>query len=148
MQDSLIELGLRWFKLSTFIEGEPEKLWPSSNILACDIEEISIKVAKDNQSFNNSNIEFYQNNQDSLNVPPTWNKPFDLIVSNILAAPLISMKNNIKSLCHNDTQVILSGFLDYQQKNIEEHYSDAGFAVEKIFSDNKWISLLLKVNND
>ena len=23
MQDSLIEQGLRWFKLSTFIEGEP-----------------------------------------------------------------------------------------------------------------------------
>ena len=45
------------------------RLWPSAQILACDIEEVSIKVAKDNQSFNNSNIEFYQNNSTSLNIP-------------------------------------------------------------------------------
>ena len=120
------------------------KLWPSAHILACDIEEVSIKVAKDNQSFNNSNIEFYQNNISALDIPKNWNNPFDLIVSNILATPLISMKNTIKSLCHNNTKVILSGFLDYQQQEIENHYKDVGFEIEKVFSENKWVTLVLK----
>ena len=124
-----------------------EKLWPSANILACDIEEIAVTVAKDNQSYNDSNIEFYQNSESDLNIPESWEKPFDLIVSNILAVPLISMRDSIKALCHKDTRVILSGFLDYQQKEIEDHYNNIGFITEKAFSDNKWISLLLKVNN-
>ena len=124
------------------------KLWPSAQILACDIEEVSIKVAKDNQSFNNSNIEFYQNNSTSLNIPKNWDNSFDLIVSNILANPLISMKNSIKSLCHNNTKVILSGFLDYQQQEIEKHYKSIGFAIEKVFSENKWVALVLKTQTN
>lgn len=119
-------------------------LWPSAQILACDVEEISIKVAKDNQSFNNSNIEFYQNTESSLNLPENWDSSFDLIVSNILATPFILMKNSIKSLCHSNTRVILSGFLDYQQHEIETHYKDIGFEIEEAFSENKWIVLTLR----
>lgn len=121
------------------------KLWPSAHILACDIEEVSIKVAKDNQNFNNSNIEFYQNSDSNLNIPKNWDNSFDLIVSNILATPLISMKNAIKSLCHNNTKVILSGFLDYQKQEIETHYTNIGFEIEKVFSENKWVALILRM---
>jgi ribosomal protein L11 methyltransferase len=38
-----------------------EKIWPKANILACDIDEVSVKIAKDNLSYNNSKIQFYQN---------------------------------------------------------------------------------------
>jgi len=120
------------------------KLWPSARILACDIEEISIKVAKDNQNFNNSNIEFYQNYETDLNIPKYYNHSFDLIVSNILAKPLISMKNNIKSLCHSKTKVILSGFLAYQREELENHYTSIGFEIEKVFSENNWVALMLR----
>jgi ribosomal protein L11 methyltransferase len=123
-----------------------EKLWPKANILACDIEETSITVAKDNQSFNNSTIEFYQNSETDLNIPLQWDKPFDLIVSNILSTPLIAMRNSIKSLCHKNTKVILSGFLDYQQKDIEEHYINSGFAIDKIYSENKWVAVTFRLN--
>ena len=120
------------------------KLWPSAQILACDIEETSIKVAKDNQNCNNSNIKFYQNSETDLNIPKSHNHSFDLIVSNILATPLISMKNSIKSLCHGKTKVILSGFLAYQREEIENHYVNIGFEIEKEFSENNWVALVLR----
>ena len=129
----------------SFVAGE---IWQNSKILACDIEETSIEVAKLNQSFNNSSIEFYQNNASGLNIPKAWPDPFDLILANILALPLIAMKESIKSLCHKDTKVILSGFLDYQQEELVAHYEESGFKVEKVFLENKWVSLTLKVNND
>ena len=123
------------------------KLWPSARILACDIEEISIKVAKDNQNCNNSNIKFYQNNETELNIPKSYNDPFDLIVSNILARPLILMKNSIKSLCHSKSKVILSGFLNYQREEIESQYSNIGFEIEKEFYENNWAApFCLEVN--
>ena len=121
-----------------------EKLWPSAKILACDIEEVSIKVAQDNQKFNDSNIEFYQNSESNLNIPKNSSNSFDLIVSNILAAPLVSMKSEIKLLCNRNTIIILSGFLDYQQQEIETHYKDIGFEVEKVFLENRWVTLVLR----
>ena len=57
------------------------------------------------------------------------------------------MKESIKSLCHPETRVILSGFLDYQQEDLVSHYQESGFEVEKIFLENKWVSLTLKVKN-
>lgn len=123
-----------------------EKLWPKANILACDIEEISIKLAKDNQNFNNSNIYFYQNSETSLEIPRTWNPKFDLIISNILASPLISLAPSLQSISSSRTKLILSGFLDYQTTELIDTYKKAGFAVEHILQKNKWITLILKVN--
>ena len=122
-----------------------EKIWPQANILACDIEEVSVEVAKDNLIVNDSKVKFYQNTESDLKIPEQWDQKFDLIISNILAQPLISMASAFKSLAHSDTKVILSGFLDYQQEEIESAYNSAGFVVEKILHKNKWISLTLAV---
>jgi len=64
-----------------------EKIWPNAKILACDIEEVSIKIAKENRFCNNSNVYFYQSSEQDLSIPKGWDKKFDLIVSNILASP-------------------------------------------------------------
>ncbi|MDG1437268.1 MAG: 50S ribosomal protein L11 methyltransferase [Rickettsiaceae bacterium] len=125
-----------------------EKIWPRSNILACDIEEISVKLANDNLIFNNSHVQFYQNTEDGLNVPKEWNRPFDLIVSNILAQPLIAMAKSFKQITHTNSKIILSGFLDYQKQDIEIAYKNAGFVVDKALEQDKWVSLILSVNKD
>ncbi len=120
-----------------------EKIWPKANILACDIEEISIELAKDNQKINSSKIDFYQNTEDSLNIPKKWDQSFDLIVSNILAAPLIAMADSFLQLSNANTKIILSGFLDYQSSDIEKAYREAGFSVIEKLSQDKWITLIL-----
>ena len=122
-----------------------EKIWPQANILACDIEEISVEMAKNNLYVNNSKVYFYQNSKDDLKIPNQWNQKFDLIVSNILKQPLISMAPKFKSLAHDGTKVILSGFLDYQQEEVVSAYNSAGFVVETVLYKNKWVSLTLAV---
>jgi ribosomal protein L11 methyltransferase len=124
-----------------------EKIWPQANILACDIEEISVEMAKNNLHVNNSKVYFYQNSKDDLKIPNQWNQKFDLIVSNILKQPLISMASEFKSLAHNGTKVILSGFLDYQQEEVVSAYNSAGFVVETVLCKNKWVSLTLAKAN-
>ena len=125
-----------------------EKIWPSAKILACDIEEVSIKIAKENRFCNNSNVYFYQNSERDLNIPKEWDKKFDLIVSNILASPLISMSKAIRSLSHKNTIVILSGFLDYQLSNIVEAYNISGFTMLDSMQKDRWMTLILKVKID
>ncbi len=168
-----------------------EKIWPMAKILACDIEEVSIKIAKENRICNNSNIYFYQNSEHDLNIPKewsnpksqikmnncdlsgerqqavvyredvssmknrictfnwgTWDKKFDLIVSNILAAPLISMSKAIKSISHKNTLLILSGFLDYQLSSVVKAYNSSGFEIVNSLQKDRWVTLIFKVNVD
>jgi ribosomal protein L11 methyltransferase len=122
-----------------------EKIWPNAKILACDIEEVSIKIAKENRFCNNSNVYFYQNSEQDLSIPKGWDKKFDLIVSNILASPLISMSKAIRSISHEGTILILSGFLDYQLSNIVEAYNISGFTVCDSLQKDRWVTLIFKV---
>ncbi|GAB4163666.1 MAG: 50S ribosomal protein L11 methyltransferase [Rickettsiaceae bacterium] len=123
-----------------------EKIWPQSKILACDIEEVSVEIAKNNLVCNNSNVVFYQNTESSLSIPTGWDQPFDLIVSNILAEPLISLASTMRSLTDSGSRIILSGFLDYQSESVAKAYLNAGFEIEDSLQKNRWVTLVFKVN--
>ena len=122
-----------------------EKLWQRAKILGCDIEEVSINVAQVNKAANNSSVCFYQNTENDLVIPDSWDRKFDLIVSNILATPLISLAATLKAISHPETKVILSGFLDYQSGSVAEAYALEGFVVDKTLSRDKWVTLILKL---
>lgn len=117
------------------------KLWPEAKILACDIEEISVEVAKFNQQFNESKIHFYQNSSDDLEIPPEYDSRFDLIISNILAQPLIQLAPTIGYLLHKNSKLILSGFLDYQMDEVISAYLKVGLEVENIINKKEWVIL-------
>lgn len=123
------------------------KIWPNAKIIACDVEEVAIEVAKINQSFNNSpNIDFFQNSLYDLMIKEI--EKFDLIVSNILSQPLINLSTSIKSLLKNNGVLIISGFLDYQMNDVLSAYEKISFKVEKIIEEKSWITLVMKLEID
>lgn len=122
-----------------------EKIWPRAKIIACDIEPISVEIARINQSYNNSNVYFYQNSEKDLLIPENSSSKFDLIISNILSAPLIELANTFRSVAHLDTAIILSGFLDYQAPEIIKKYEKLGIKVKSTITKDSWITLTLKV---
>lgn len=120
-----------------------EKIWPEAQILACDIDEISVKIANDNKSVNNSAVIFYQNTEEDLCIPLKWQGKFDLIISNILARPLIHLAPTIRSLSHTKSYIILSGFLDYQTEEVIDAYQAQGFEVYNTLQEDKWMCVVL-----
>jgi ribosomal protein L11 methyltransferase len=125
-----------------------EKIWPQATVLACDTEEIAIEVAEINKQFNSSKVCFYRNSSENLMIPSIGNKQFDLIVSNILAAPLITLAPSICSLLSKNGKLIISGFLDYQTDEVIDSYVKNSVEVQKIFDKKGWITILAKVKND
>lgn len=122
-----------------------EKIWTKASILACDIEEISINIAKNNQMYNNSNVEFFRN-KESISIPETYNsRSFDLIVSNILAPILIELIGTIKNFVKTNSYIIISGFLDYQAQEIITAYENAGFRLVERLDKNNWSAITFKV---
>jgi ribosomal protein L11 methylase PrmA len=52
----------------------------------------------------------------------------------------------IKSISRAKTKIILSGFLDYQKKDVVQAYLKIGFEIEKIIIKNRWVTLTLNIN--
>jgi ribosomal protein L11 methyltransferase len=120
-----------------------EKIWHDAQILACDIDEVSVKIANENKSVNNSAVTFYQNTEEDLCIPLKWQGNFDLIISNILATPLIHLAQTVRNLSKTKSYVILSGFLDYQAKEVIEAYQAQGFKVYSTLQEDKWVCVVL-----
>lgn len=141
--DSVFDLGTG----SGILSFVSEKIWPKAQIYGCDIEETSVDIAKNNRICNNSKINFYQNSESEL-INSSMNIKFDLIVSNILAAPLVVLAPQITSLIKPNSHVILSGFLDYQLESVLDAYEKHGLKVVSTLIENNWVAVLFSVNNN
>ena len=123
-----------------------EILWPQAKILACDIESVSIEIATNNAEFNNSRVVFYQNTPEQIVLPGQSDIKFNLIISNILAMPLIELSSKIKLIAEPGCYIVLAGFLDYQQKEIISVYQKIGFVLKHTINNNSWIILIMKLS--
>lgn len=117
------------------------------NIIASDIDSVAIKVAKENFILNN--VEQYINSvvASGINDKKIINKqPFDIIVANILAKPLIELANDIKNIVHMNSIIILSGILDNQSDDVINAYVKQNFAVKQKLCKNNWVALSFSTN--
>ena len=72
------------------------------------------------------------------------NSPYDLIVANILANPIIKFSTEISSISKKNTILILSGFNYDQYLRIINIYRYLGFVYIEHFNLDSWITLILK----
>ena len=121
-----------------------EKIWPQAEVLGCDIDEVSIEIANQNKIFNHSNIQLYNNSVETILTKEYIGLKFDLVISNILANPLIKLSSQIKNLSQKNSYIILSGFLEYQLNDIIDTYRTYGFEIDAIIYKNSWVIVILK----
>lgn len=91
------------------------KLGCSSSI-AVDIDPEALKVTKQNSLINGLSIKTYL----PENLPK---KKFDIIISNILAKPLIELLPKFQSLLKPGGKLVISGILKSQIKTLKNYYS-------------------------
>lgn len=69
--------------------------------------------------------------------------PFDLIIANILAAPLIDMAEIAVSALAPKGRMILSGILKTQAAAVKKAYRAQGLKPLKIFTRGEWVTMIL-----
>jgi ribosomal protein L11 methyltransferase len=113
-------------------------------ILASDIDPISVKIATENAALNNVRplVKLFEANGLS-NHALQKSAPFDLLIANILAAPLLSMAADIRKNMRPGGRLILSGLLRTQSRTIEARYRGHGFTIEKRLPLDEWMTLIL-----
>jgi len=129
-------------------------LWPAAKIIASDIDEIAVNVSRENASLNNiplgntkGSVHLLQSN--GLDHPAMQRRtPYDLIVANILAGPLVALAPQIAAAATTGTVLILAGLLTDQKDDIVQAYTKAGFRLRNVRLENEWPCLTFrKVRN-
>jgi ribosomal protein L11 methyltransferase len=109
-------------------------LWPEAKCIATDIDSVAIDVARDNAAINRVKLghgagELLLAVAEGMNSPVlTARTPFDLIIANILAGPLIELAPDFASALSTGGTVILAGLLNTQADAVTRAYAAQGLA--------------------
>lgn len=110
--------------------------------LGTDIDEVALHVAKENAALNGMADRLRLNNQD----PDAEGPVFDVVVANILAAPLIDMADLLHNAMAPGATLFLSGLLVEQEDAVRAAFLDAGLRFVDAKHINNW-SLLVFQNS-
>ncbi|MBX2835136.1 MAG: 50S ribosomal protein L11 methyltransferase [Micavibrio sp.] len=123
------------------------KLW-NTPVLGVDNDAESVRVAgvhRDSNQVPSGKGELALACGDGFKTPEVHTaKPFDLIIANILAGPLMEMADELVSVSDEKGYVILSGILNEQAEQVIESYEGVGLELKKKFEIGEWSTLVLK----
>ncbi len=123
-------------------------LWPTAKVIATDIDPVSIDVTRDNATINR--VPLGQSPGELLLAVAAGmdhpllaaRAPFDLIVANILATPLIELAPAFAQACSPGATLVLAGLLDSQAEAVIAAYEAVGLALSDRGS-GEWPVLVL-----
>jgi ribosomal protein L11 methyltransferase len=114
-------------------------------VLASDIDALSVKVAAENARLNGVGPWVEVTWGSGFSAPRLrQRKPFDLVLANILANPLRQMATVMSGHLAGGGRVILSGLLSPQAPSVIAAYRARGLVLEREIRIDGWSSLLLR----
>jgi ribosomal protein L11 methyltransferase len=114
-------------------------------VLATDIDPLAVEIARGNAALNGckANVAFV--------VAPGFSAasirqgaPYDLIVANILAGPLMQLAPQMRLASLPGSDLVLSGILDRQAARVVAAYVANGFAMQGRINREGWTTLHLR----
>ena len=153
--DSIEREGLRFDNIADIGTGTgllafaALALWPEARCIATDIDPVAIEVARDNAAINNVKLghgrgELLLAAADGIDSPMLAARaPFDLIIANILARPLIDLATDFARALAPGGRILLSGLLDTQADAVTHAYEAERLALRSR-SSSEWPVLVLQ----
>lgn len=121
------------------------RMLPHADIIATDLDRQSVKVAAENFRINGVGQRIATTHADG--VRHTWlrqSKPFDLVIANILAGPLIRLAPDLARTVRSGGTLVLSGLLIPQAPQVIAAYRASDFHVLAHDRITGWSTLVLR----
>ncbi len=120
-------------------------LWPNAKITAVDIDDEAVLVTRSNAQNNNldSRIETAQSDGYKAQIVKN-NAPYDLILANILARPLLEMAPDAAQSLISGGYAVLSGFVDNQSDWVISEHQKQGLRLLKLYELDNWRAALMQ----
>ena len=126
------------------------KLWPAARATASDIDPISIEVTAENAAVNRIPLGRSRGQVElavALGLEQSRLRakgPYDLIIANILAGPLIDLAPSVSGALEAGGRLMLAGLLDHQAEKVatvyRRHGLMGGFSIER----GEWPTLVMR----
>jgi len=117
-------------------------LWPKAKIIASDIDPIAIGVAQYNTQLNNQTESIHTLCADGFDDETLQaNAPYDLVIANILAKPLIAMASDLSQIIAQGGHAILSGILSTQANALITSYEATGLIHRSTKHYDEWVTI-------
>jgi ribosomal protein L11 methyltransferase len=119
------------------------KCWPA-RVLAVDNDPIAVRVASDNAKLNGVGRSVRTFLGDGYRHPAVRRaRPFDLILANILADPLIELAPALRAHLAPGGRAVLSGLLDRQAEAVVAAHRRQGLRLLDRVQQGPWVALVL-----
>ena len=119
-------------------------LWPEARILATDIDPMAVDVTRENAAANAiAGVELIVADG-ALDDAITAAAPYDLIIANVLAGPLVSMAPELAAIATPGATIVLAGLLETQRDQVVEAYAACGCTLLQTDRRGDWTILKLE----
>jgi ribosomal protein L11 methyltransferase len=118
-------------------------LWPDAKIMATDIDPAAIDVTHENAVANNIAGVDLVVADGALSDAITAKAPYDLVIANILAGPLVSMAPELAAIAAPNATIVLAGLLETQRAQVVAAFEACGCALEVVDRRGDWSILRL-----
>ena len=124
-------------------------LWPEARAIATDIDDIAVNVTEENAAINGVPLghgsgELLLAVADGMDHPLiTARAPYDLLIANILAGPLIELAPDFAKSVAPGATLVLAGLLDTQADAVVESYLAEGMTLVERGS-GEWCVVVLE----
>ncbi|WP_271629623.1 50S ribosomal protein L11 methyltransferase [Caldicellulosiruptor sp. DIB 104C] len=105
----------------------------ANRVLAVDIDDVAVKVARENAALNNVEIEIRQND-----LVFGIEEKFDIAIANIIADIIIKLANDIKNVLKEDGLFISSGIIEERLDDVLKSFKENSLEVVEIKKLNNW----------
>ncbi len=153
MLDAMRRRGMRAIDIADIGTGTgvlafaAHSLWPQARIIASDIDPKSVAIARENAVINALPTGQLPGRvalvtASGADHPAILARaPFDLIIANILAGPLIELAPAFASLSRPGASVVVAGLLQAQASAVASAFRRAGFRLAEVAGADEWPSL-------
>ena len=156
MLDRLRAGGLRFGNIADIGTGTgllafaARALWPRAHVLASDIDPVSIDVTEENAALNGIPVGADAGELLLVAAPGvdhpliTGLAPYDLVIANILAGPLIDLAPSLSAQLAEGGSLILAGLLNEQAERVIAAYRRQGLRLAARIDNGDWPTLHLR----
>ncbi|MBO1927012.1 50S ribosomal protein L11 methyltransferase [Thiomicrorhabdus sp. 6S2-11] len=106
----------------------------AAKVSGTDIDPQAIQASQQNAADNEAEMHFAL-------VKDFDSEPVDLLIANILSGPLKELASEFQRLVKTGGQLVLSGLLQTQAAELQEHYKDFGFELNTLETEEEWARL-------
>ncbi|HEX7849238.1 MAG TPA: 50S ribosomal protein L11 methyltransferase [Sphingomonas sp.] len=119
-------------------------LWPGARIMATDIDPMAIDVTRDNAAANAIERVDLIVADGALDDAITAAAPYDLVIANVLAGPLVSMAPELAAIASSGATIVLAGLLETQRAQVVHAYAECGCTLLEADRRGDWTILKLE----